>query len=392
MRRNNKTLISLALICLLTAGCTTSGAYLGDYWSLGEDVAAEPVPVEAHIDVGIVRFKGPIDEDDVADGKVFRKIREAETLYFPQQLRQAMIRTGGWRHIWVVPEAAVVDLIVEGEVITSDGEDMELRIVATDATGRKWMQKTYEHEFSEGDFDQAEGENAPDLLFNKIAADLLKLRDRQGADALKEVRTVAELKFAENFAPEAFERYVGRSGDRDYLVSLPAEDDLKYQLVLQIREYDDRFMEQLQAHSMQFSDQIDSSYRDWLKQSYFEHRASAEGVTESVVQGVLSVAALALGVALAADSSAHQDARQAGLLIGVAGAYGAYDAYGQYKSTRIHETALKELGRSLNLEVEPQIIEVESETYTLRGSVEEQYQQWRDILSDIYASERGIRN
>ncbi len=389
MRKTNQ-LIGLTLLCALATACK-SGIYSGGFLSLEDDAPAEPIPVEAYIDAGIVRFKGPIDEDDLAEGKVFKKVREAETHYFPQQLRQAMIRSGGWRHVWVVPETSVVDLKVEGLIITSDGEDLDLRIIATDATGRRWLDKTYDHELTEENFAPSQGVQMPDMLFDQIAADLLKLRDRQGVEALKEIRTVAELKFARNFAPEAFERYVGRDGGRDYLVSLPAQDDLKYQLVLQIREYDDRFMEQLQAHSMKFSDRIDSSYRDWLKQSYFEHRARSEEVTDSVVQGVLSVLALAAGVAIAADGG-HPDTRNAGVLLAAAGAYGAYEAYGKYEGTEIHDAALKELGHSLNLEVEPQIIEIESETYTLRGSVEEQYQQWRDILNDIYASERGLRN
>ena len=51
--------------------------------------------------------------------------------------------------------------------------------------------------------------------------------------------------------------------------------------------------------------------------------------------------------------------------------------------------ALEELGESLENEVAPRVFSLDDRTITLTGSVEEQYAQWKDILSDIYASEVG---
>ena len=55
----------------------------------------------------------------------------------------------------------------------------------------------------------------------------------------------------------------------------------------------------------------------------------------------------------------------------------------------MHMEAIEELGQSLESEVAPQVISLEDRTITLTGSVEEQYEQWREILADLYAVEVG---
>ena len=51
--------------------------------------------------------------------------------------------------------------------------------------------------------------------------------------------------------------------------------------------------------------------------------------------------------------------------------------------------ALEELGQSLENEVAPQVINLDDRTITLSGSVEEQYEQWREIMADLYSAEVG---
>ena len=51
--------------------------------------------------------------------------------------------------------------------------------------------------------------------------------------------------------------------------------------------------------------------------------------------------------------------------------------------------ALQELGQSLENEVAPRVINLDDRTITLSGTVEEQYEQWKEILADLYATETG---
>ena len=55
--------------------------------------------------------------------------------------------------------------------------------------------------------------------------------------------------------------------------------------------------------------------------------------------------------------------------------------------SNIHSLALEELGQSLDAEITPRVIELEDRTVRLTGNVADQYDQWRELLADIYAAE-----
>ena len=52
--------------------------------------------------------------------------------------------------------------------------------------------------------------------------------------------------------------------------------------------------------------------------------------------------------------------------------------------------ALRELGASFGADVQPVVVEVEGRTVELNGSAEEQYQEWRRLLREIFAAETGF--
>jgi hypothetical protein len=88
-----------------------------------------------------------------------------------------------------------------------------------------------------------------------------------------------------------------------------------------------------------------------------------------------------------AQSSGNRTARSAGT-VGVIGG-GALLKRGLEKraESNIHSLALDELGQSLDAEITPRVIELEDRTVRLSGNVEDQYDQWRELLADIYAAE-----
>ena len=55
-----------------------------------------------------------------------------------------------------------------------------------------------------------------------------------------------------------------------------------------------------------------------------------------------------------------------------------------------YDESLAEMGSSLEATLTPQVIELEDRTVTLTGNVEAQYQQWQELLAQIYREERGI--
>lgn len=383
-------MIPLLGAALLAGGCQLGTAPLTN-WGGAEEAPAAPIPAEYHLDAGIARFTGELSEEEKKAGEGFARVRAAETLYLPQQLRAAMLRGGGWRSVWVIPARALTDVRVEARILASDGSELKLAVRAVDATGDIWLDRTYEHEFTAEDYAEKATGRPTDALFDRIAADLLAARDRRGAAGLREIRAVAELRFARAFVPGAFARHLNENDGRTRLVALPARDDATYQLTLQLKERDDRFLETAQGYARDFADRIDAPYRDWARQSHFERAARDELATKSWLQGLLSVLAIAGGVAVAADGGNAETRELGQVLVGV-GAYGAFDAWQDYESTGIHDAALQELGQSLSLEVEPQVVEVENRTRTLTGSVEQQYEQWHAVLGEIYRADRAGPN
>ena len=90
---------------------------------------------------------------------------------------------------------------------------------------------------------------------------------------------------------------------------------------------------------------------------------------------------------MAAATSDDRETRTAGAVGIYAGGSLVKSGLERRAEAKIHSLALEELGQSLEAEITPQVIELEDRTVQLSGSIEDQYGQWREILSDIYAAE-----
>ncbi len=54
-----------------------------------------------------------------------------------------------------------------------------------------------------------------------------------------------------------------------------------------------------------------------------------------------------------------------------------------------HSSTLRELGASLESELEPSIVDLQDRSVTLSGTVDDQYQEWRRILGEMFRLEEG---
>lgn len=102
----------------------------------------------------------------------------------------------------------------------------------------------------------------------------------------------------------------------------------------------------------------------------------------------VGAATLVAGILSAAKSS-NRIVRTSGTATMAAGGYIIKSAIDQEDESKIHLEALQELGDSLEASIEPQIIELEDRTITLSGTVDNQYQQWKEILQEIYRIDTG---
>jgi hypothetical protein len=353
------------------------------------------------LDVGIAILDPGLDEEaeveELEKRGVFPYLRKSEVRWIPFELKNTLETSGFWGAVRVVPDAtAAVDLVVGGEIVKSTGKDLVLQIHAEDSTGRVWIRdRKYKSEANPNAYEDAdeaivEVEEPFCELYNEIANDLLLDMQKLDPDEIASVRTVTELKFAEDLAPDAFAGFLERDRKGRYSVErLPAEDDPMVARVLRVRETDYEFIDTLNEYYAGFCNQMDSSYDVWRAYSYEEQLALEKVRRKARTRKILG-ALLLFGGAVAGSESSSSVADVAADAAQIAGGLLIVSGIAKGQDIKGHKESLRELAGSLDAEVEPILDEVEGRTLELSGSAETQYAEFRRLLREIFASEVGL--
>lgn len=357
----------------------------------GIKTASTEVAEELLLDVSIAVFDPGLDDYD-EDQRIYPEVRKAEARYMPGLLSEAMQDSGAWGAVRVVPNSEqITDLMVQGKILYSDGEELQLQIKATDSRDQVWMDKKYTGNSSRYAYKMTTRSTHDPFqaVYNTIANDLLQLQEKLSAQDRNNVRLVTELLFARSFSQDAFDGYLDKNRKGHYLVMrLPAENDPMLERVREIRDRDQMFVDTLQEYYVNFDAQMDGPYQEWRKLSYEEAVALQELKAESTRRLVAGTVAILAGIAGAASGDSSTS-RAAGNVAIIGGGYLLKSGLEKRNEAQIHVQALEELGMSLEAEITPQVIELEDRTVMLSGNVEDQYTQWREVLAEIYRTEIG---
>jgi hypothetical protein len=344
---------------------------------------------DAHLlDIGIRVFDSGLDKlqelDD--DAIYFPEIRVAEASYFPYLLMETLQTSAAWGAVRVVPlEHDSVDVLVAGEILKSDGELLTLSIKVTDATGKHWYTKEYRHKASKYSYNaKMQLPKEPfQNVYNQITNDLYLYLKTLQPNQLTKIRQISELKFAKSFSPNMFEGHLSQDQSGNYSVNrLPAEGDPMMVRIRQIRERDYLFVDTLQEYYGRYVKGMKTPYQTWRKESYNEVIAMRTMQRKANNQKLIGAASIIAGIFATGHSSGA--ARAAGTVAVAGGSYIIKDGFDRGAESQIHIEALQELGDSLEANLETHVIELEDRTITLSGTVDNQYEQWREILKDIY--------
>ena len=382
-------LLPVITVCFLLGGCVSQTIKSTSVPNI--ETPSSVVPEALLIDISVVVFDPGLDNYD-EDEQVYPEIRNAEARFMPMVLSESIQNSGAWGAVRVVPDGTqITDLIVRGEILYSDGEKLQLAITAIDARGDVWLEKTYTGKASRYAYQPAT-RNPYDpfqAVYNTIANDLLEQLEELSYKERGDVRLVTELRFARDFSPDAFNGYLEQTGNGEYEINrLPAENDPMLGRVRDIRERDRLYVDALQVYYTNFDAQMLEPYQEWRRASFEESVALQELRDESTRRLIIGGIAVLAGIA-AASSGDSSAARTAGQVAVLGGGYLVKSGLDKRNESQIHVQALEELGMSLELEITPQIIELEDQTVMLTGNVEEQYTQWRLFLGDIYRAEIG---
>ena len=160
-----------------------------------------PPSEELLLDVGISVFNPNVPEsfDEQNELNIQPEIRRAESNYMAYFAKNLLQSTGNWGAVRVVPRLSyAVDVTVSATILHSDGERLNLRVVASDARGQVWFDNDYETLASRYAYDASMPRDIDpyQATYNKIANDLLRFRMALTEDEILAIRTTAEMRFA----------------------------------------------------------------------------------------------------------------------------------------------------------------------------------------------------
>jgi len=393
--------ISILLLCLgFLGGCSTSEVRLAHAVALVP--ATETIPEERLLDVSVVMFEPGVPEGEV-DKEVleeliragtFVHIRRTEARYMAVQLRDTLQESGHWGAVWVTPEtSAAADLNITAEIIHSDGDRLRLNVRAVDAAGKVWLADEYGMETAVGAYNR---QRYADLdpyqdAFNSIANDLAAVQSNLSAKEIETIRAISQLRFASELSPEAFGDYLVQNRRGSYeLRRLPADDDPQFDRTQRVREREHLFIEALNEHYADFYQQSKDSYVGWREFAREESIAIRELQRSSRWRTGLGIASVVASVLYGANSDgdfSDRVVRDAMMYMGMdmirTGAV-------RREEKRLHTETLEELSNSFDDEVKPMVVEIEGTQHRLTGTANIQYEEWREILRQLYIRETGF--
>jgi hypothetical protein len=263
--------------------------------------------------------------------------------------------------------------------------------VATDATGRVWLQKDYEGIPDTRSYkpDDATKRDPFQNLYVQIADDLAAVRAKLKPADYAHIRDVALLRFDSDLAPYAYRGYLQKQRDGTYKVlRLPAEDSPLSQRLEQVRERDYAMLDTVDDQYEVSSEKISDSYMNWRRSNYSELEQEEE-LRHSAHMRMLMGAVGVIGGLAAATQSNNTAAQVAGGLGMAAGIEAFKSGMGQASEAKAHSESIKQQTESFSAEVAPTNLELEGKVVELRGSGEQQFIEWRRLLKDLYQNETG---
>ncbi len=356
--------------------------------------ATTAVPEALLLDVGITVFAAnvPDDYDEQVKQRISPDVRRAEGNYIAYILKNMLQSTGNWGAVRVVPRPTnAVDVVVGGTILRSDGATLELEASVFDSSGTQWFTRRYEALSSKYAYDPSVPKTIDPFqqIYKQISDDMQAYRLKLTEADVTRIRTVAEMVFARDFAPDAFSSYVDSNKKGQITVKrLPAPDDPMLARIRKVREREYVFVDTLDEYFAEYQRAMYKPYQEWRQASYEEVIALEQ--LQAQARARMLIGAAAIGAGIAGEMSDSSVAQSAGFVAIGAGAMTIKSALDKRAEASIHAEVLQELGNSAEAEISPHTIELENQTVQLTGTVDAQYQELRRILRQIYYKELGL--
>jgi hypothetical protein len=223
------------------------------------------------LNVTIPAFDPGIPDDPSVYGEqqVFPRIRRIEAMMMPFLLRETLVMSERWGAVRVVedPDPAA-ELQVFGTIIHSDGDWLDIKVRAVDATGHTWFDRVFSGRANDEPKNRRDDKDTPafQALYAEIADALSQTRDQIGDKAVSNIKGVSLMLYARELAPSAFAGYLGQDDDGHlFLLRLPARNDSMLRRIETIRNTEYVITDAVDAKFREFHAELDRTYRVWRK-------------------------------------------------------------------------------------------------------------------------------
>ena len=383
----NSFLIIIFLVgCETTSPITSSMSY--------EELELDASSMSTKLDINVVELDPGLYGDDTAsrDRGIWPELRRAESRRFAVKMMRSLNETNAFANVTVTTSSDfLADIVITGQIKESNGEDLNLLINATDSTGKPLIKnKVYKHRTNEYFYQNLRNKDKGpfDPLYRSIAGDIIKELKKRN---LEDIELITDLRFAQKLNDIQFYDALDSENDRYALGFVPAINDPMFIRAQNVQIKDAQFRNEMQKHYISFSDTMDESYKIWqeaaLKASKQKREAERAAAGKALL-GALIVAAAASSY----DDSDYYDYNIGETVAATMGAALLVSAVGDSQKAKVHESTINEVSKSFDGEIAPQVIEMEGLQVKLEGNIQNQFEQWQTILTDIYESESSQTN
>lgn len=384
--RVSQTLVAVSLGVLL-CGCTLKPTLR--YVDLAPPLTAtKSIPEHLLLNVGVKVLDAnvPKSYDERTALNITDEIRRAEANYIAHFAKELLQSTGNWGAVRVLPrDSYAVDVTISGTILHSDGERLIAHMKVQDARGIVWLDEEYETLASKFAYDPQIPANVDPFqtMYKSVADEMYEFHSQLLTEEIQEIRTTAELLFAKEFSPDAYDDHLTEEkGDVVRISRMPSEEDPMLQRVRQIREREYLFIDTLDEYYGDFASRMYPSYQKWREGSYEDAIAYREERNKARTKMLAGGLMIASGAAMQRSSTrATEYAGFAGVIGGAGEVLGAIQARA---NLTLHGAALRELGVSAAADISPHTLELENATISLMGSVDEQYTELKRILRRLF--------
>lgn len=313
-------------------------------------------------------------------------LRRVEAQLLTVAVRDALTAAQRWGPVRVLPEASqLAALTVTGEVRLSDGRQLVIALRAIDASHRVWLDQEFAAHAESSPANLLASEQAGGLsgssatrspghimadkphpfaaLFEDIEVALAQALEEVPVKHLERLGPISQLRYGAELAPDAFADYVRINDMGVELLRLPASDDPMLERIERIRRQEALFIDTVDEQYVDLQQQLLPTYALWL-QSVREQAEYLEDYTQRAASRELR-----------ADAGSFAAMQQ---------------VYATYRSVRIQEQDLFDLATGFTNETESTVMQTDDRVVRLSGTLDHQYQQWRQLLAQIIRLERGL--